>query len=69
MIFGIIAASILAILIGMNVHKQDMKLVHKQEKKTQILQREIKQLKNKNSNTKSTFHGDEIANLGGKDLG
>jgi len=68
MIFGIMAAGILAVLIGINVHKQDMKIVHKQEQKTQILKREVKQLTN-NPKPNPTFHGDEIANLGGRNIG
>lgn len=68
MIFGVMAASILAVLIGINVHKQDMKIVHKQEQKTQILRHEVKQLKN-NPKPNPTFHGDAIANLGGRGIG
>jgi len=70
--FGAIAAVIIVLFVGCNIHHQHKISVYKQEqaqrKKIRILQRKIKQLKADKYKKIRTFHGDEIANLGGDDV-
>jgi len=71
MIFGFMIAIFLSVVIGGQVHKHDVNVIYKQKQETYVLQRKIKKLgKSQVKKVKriQTFHGDEIANLGGNDV-
>ena len=70
--YGIIAAVIFVFFVGCNIHYQHKVAVYKykqaQNKKIKILQQKVNQLKGDRYKKIKTFHGDEIANLGGDNV-
>lgn len=63
--FAYIAVAIFAVFVGWNIHHQDVQKIHEQKTQNTVLKKEVTALKNEKL---KTFHGDEIANLGGHDV-
>lgn len=64
MIGGVIAAAILAFLVGINIHHHDTSKMHHQQRQVSALKKEVKQLKKHQLVTPTSFYGDEMENLG-----